>query len=351
MQDISEDLVPLIDEDYNPCVEFREGQRGRVDCKQIGELELATPPLTGGIGCIKLSPVGRIELPLLPRCSAVTHRGEPVANILNLNANNGNQVGSAQKVSILTGEPNTWLFIYSGIAQQDQYAEGDGGFLGLFPSSTETDATVNVTLDNISGVLLEFATTAGINEIYVSGSLCDYGINSTSLSLQSNGDLILTASVYVVGTSAEGAGFSGLSYYVSAKIILDAATITGTIRWVKTLAVPLASTHFVITANTELPPAPGSLFGNTLLEATGLEGALNSADDTYYYVPYTITVALLGKTVTVVVDPIPGGFSGAPQDGNLSAQQISGPTSISLTSANRHATDVDFEMDFEPAPK
>jgi hypothetical protein len=274
-----------------------------------------------------------------------------MANVVNLNVNNGSQVSSAQKVSILTGEPNTWLLIYSGIAQQNQYADGTSGFLGIGASSSETDATVNITLDNISGVLLEFATTAGLNEIYVSGDLCDYGINGTSLSLQSNGDLVLTASVYVVGTGGDGAGFSGLSYYVSAKVVLDAATIGGTIRWLKSLATPLDATHFLITANTELPQPLGSLLGTTVVEATGSEGALNSADDTYYYVPYTITGALLGKTVTVAVQPIPGAFSGASQDGNLLASQISGPTSITLTSTNRHATNVDFEMDFQPGPK
>jgi hypothetical protein len=199
--------------------------------------------------------------------------------------------------------------------------------------------------------LLGFATTAGINEIYVSGSLCDYGIWSTSLGLQSNGDLIFTASVYVDGTSGSGAGFSGLSYYVSAKIILDPATISGTIRWKKTLAEPLASTHFVITANTEIFGPSPDLFPTEQVEATGLEGVLNSSDPTYYYVPYTIEGALLGKTVTVAVTPIASGFSGVPGGGSLLAHQISGPTSISLTSTNRHATGVDFEMDFQNAPQ
>src|SRR5262249_35561744 len=151
---------------------------------------------------------------------------------------------------VLTGEPNTWLLIYSGNAQQRQYAEGDGGPFGWFPNSQETDATVNITVDNISGELLQFATTAGINEIYVSGPLCDYGIWGTSLSLQSNGDVVFTANVYVVGSGGGGAGFSGLSYYASAKVLLDAATISGMIRWRKTLATPLAPPHFAITAST-----------------------------------------------------------------------------------------------------
>jgi hypothetical protein len=41
-----------------------------------------------------------------------------MSNIVNLNANAGSQVVSPQKVSVRTGEPNTWLLIYSGIALQ-----------------------------------------------------------------------------------------------------------------------------------------------------------------------------------------------------------------------------------------
>lgn len=269
---------------------------------------------------------------------------------VNLDASNSSQVGSAQKFSILTGEPNTWLFVYAGIAQQNQYADGTSYWI-FGDSTAETDASVNVKLDNLSGVLLGFATTAGINLIYEENTWADWGIWSSSLSLQDNGDLVLTASTYVVGGGGGGAGFSGVSYYVSAKILLDAATISGTIRWKKTLASPLDSPHFVITANTQIPGPPGSLFGTTQVEATGVESAVDASDNTYYYVPYTITGGLLGKTVTVNVAPITASFSGAPTFGSLLTSQISGPNPISLTTVNRHATNVDFEMDFVSAPK
>ena len=272
-----------------------------------------------------------------------------MANTLSLNANDSTQVGSAQKVSILTGEPDTWLLIYSGVAEQNQYADGTSYWI-FGQTTAETDAIVNVTLDNISGVLLEFATTASLSGIFEEGTWADWYVNSTSLSLQDNGDLVLTASTQVIGGSPE-AGFNSFSYYVSAKVILDAASISGTVRWKKALAAPLASPHFVITANTEVPPPPGSLLGTTIVEANGLEGNLDSTDNRYNYVPYTITGALLGKTVTVFVAPISASFSGAPAFGSLVTQQISGPNPISLTTANRHATNVDFEMDFEEAPQ
>lgn len=271
-----------------------------------------------------------------------------MANVVNLNAKSGDQVGSAQKVSVLTAEPNTWLLIYSGIAHQDQYAQGTS--YGIFGEDTaETDATVNVTLDNISGVLLEFATTASINLIYEEDTFADWGIWSSSLSLKDNGDLVLTASTYVVGGGGGGAGFSGVSYYVSAKVVMDAATISGTIRWQKALAAPLSPPHFGITAYSQLPAPPGSFTGGTATEATGVEGAVDESDPAYYYVPYTITGPLLGKTVSVGVSPILSSFNVAAA-GSPVVTQISGPNPISLTATNRHATNVDFEMGFPGVP-
>jgi hypothetical protein len=125
-----------------------------------------------------------------------------------------------------------------------------------------------------------------------------------------------------------------MSLYVSAKILLETPRISGSIRWKKTFATPLAPPHFVITANTEIPPIPGSLEGTNIVEANGSEGDLNSADKTYYYIPYTITGALLGKTVIVSVVPIAATFSGVQPGGSLFTQQISGPTPIKLTNSN-----------------
>lgn len=272
-------------------------------------------------------------------------------NSVNLNANDGNQVGSAQKVSILTAEPNTWLLIYSGIAWQKQYAEGSDGFLGIGGDTESTDAVVNVKLDNISGVLLQFATSASLNDIYEEDTWGNWIIWSNTLTLQENGDLILTVNTSVVGGGGGGAGFASFSYYVSAKVVIDVATISGTIRWKKSLAQPLASPHFDITANTQLPPTPGH-FGYTYqVEATGIENTIDSTDATFYYVPYTITGPLLGKTITVIVGLFPDKFSGVQHGGRLLVDQISGPRLINLTVANRHATNIDFEMTFEESPR
>jgi hypothetical protein len=137
---------------------------------------------------------------------------------------------------------------------------------------------------------------------------------------------------------------------VSAKILVDTPSISGTIRWNKKLATPLAAPYFTITADTQVPGPPGQ-FPTLQVVATGVEDALDSADATYYYVPYTISgLELLGKTVTVEVGAIPASFSGV-ADGWLAAEQISGPTSISLTTADLHATNVDFELRFQPNPQ
>ena len=272
-----------------------------------------------------------------------------MAKSVKLNASDSRQVGSAQKVSILTGEPNVWLLIYTGFAQQNQYADGTSYW--IFGESTATaDAVVEVMLDKISGVLLEFATTASLSGIFEEDTWADWYVNSTTLSLRDSGDLILTASTQVIGGSPE-AGFNSFSYHVSAKVLLDAATISGRIRWKKALATPLAAPHFAVSADTQLPPLPGSLFGTTQVEATGLEGALSATDGTYYYIPYTITGALLGKTVTVGVGPLSASFSGAPPFGTLSVRQISGPSTISLTATHRHAANIDFEMEFLELPR
>ena len=272
-------------------------------------------------------------------------------NVVNLNANNSNDVSSSQKVSVLTAEPNVWLLIYSGIAYQRQSAEGDTGFLGIGKKSSATKANVHVTLDNISGVLLQFATTASMSNILEEDTWGQWIVESTSLALRGNGDLVLSVDTSVTGIG--DAEFWAFYYYVSAKVILDVASISGTIRWKKTLVKPSGAPHFLITAYTEVPGPPGSLFPTIKkVETTGVESGLDSSDATYYRVPYTITGALLGKTIRVDISPITGSFSGlsSPGPGSLGVGQISGPNPIKLTTANRHATNVDFEMDFVPGP-
>jgi hypothetical protein len=262
-----------------------------------------------------------------------------------LSINNPNQVVSVQKVSVLTGEPNTWLFIYSGLAtiEQDDQA-------GFFSGGEDSNPTINIAVDNIAGELLGYATTASLANITGSGGVEQYDIQSVSLALQDNGDLVFTATLYVYTSGGNFATLGTYSYYVSAKILLETPTISGTIRWKKTLATPLASPHFVITANVEVPGGPGQ-FPTSQVVATGSEGAVNAADATYYYVPYSITGVSLGQTVTVNVAPNAGSFSGAPGNGFLTTEQISGPNPITLTNSHLDVANVDFEMDFEGAPQ
>lgn len=271
-----------------------------------------------------------------------------MANVINLSPTDNNQVYNVNNLAVLTGEPNTWLLIYSGIANQRLQAQGDSGFLGIGESTSTTDATVNVTLDNISGVLLQYATMVSPSNILEENTWGQWIVFGSSLSLQGNGDLILTASTEVTGIG--DAEFYSFSYYVSAKVVLDAATISGNIRWLKTLATPLNPPHFRITANSIIASS-GNSFGQFQVVANGTEGGVNNSDGTYYYVPYTVKGPLLGKSLIMFVAPNPASFSGAPVAGSLVANQISGPNPIRLTSAHRHATDVDFEMTFQPSPQ
>ena len=82
-----------------------------------------------------------------------------------------------------------------------------------------------------------------------------------------------------------------------------------------------------------------------------MEGPINSTDPTYYYVPYTITGALLGKTVSVSVAPTQAKFMGVPSSGFLVANQISGPSQMTITNSNLHVTNVDFEIVLEHEPQ
>ncbi|HET8922080.1 MAG TPA: hypothetical protein VFN26_03685 [Candidatus Acidoferrum sp.] len=264
-----------------------------------------------------------------------------------LDVNNPNQVGSVQKLSVLTGEPNTWLFAYSGLAFIEAREQGGG----IFSGGEGQGLTVYIVLDNITGVLLQYAATSSLANISGSGGVSQFDLQSVSLNLRENGDLVLTTVLSSFTDGDDWADLGTYSYYVSAKILLEAASISGTIRWKKTLATPLSAPHFVITADTQLPPLPGQLVGTTIVEATGVEGALDSSDQTYYYIPYTITGPLLGKSVSVAVDPMPSKFSGVQTFGLLDTQQISGPSPISLTTTNLQVTNVNFEMFFEPAPK
>jgi hypothetical protein len=258
-----------------------------------------------------------------------------------LDVNHGDEVGSAQHLSALTGEPNTWLLIYSGLANIEQEDWAD-----LFSGGESSSLTVKIILDNVSGELLQFATTASLANIY-NGGEGQWAVNSVSLALEENGDLVLTTELWV-DVSLGSNVLETYAYYVTAKMLLEAPTISGTIRWQKTLATPSESPLFVITADTQPPATPGELTA-LVVEATGFEGSLDSADAAYYHVPYTISGPLLGKTLLVEVQPISTAFSDA--DGGLTAFQISGDTDITLTTTNLHATNVDFELGILPAPK
>lgn len=276
-----------------------------------------------------------------------------MANTISLNVNDSSQVQLPQKVSVLTAEPNVWLLIYSGIAVQRQRAEGSSGFLGIGEHTSETDAVVEVTIDRISGVLLEAATSASMANIIEEDTWGQWIISSTGLSMRDNGDLVLTANTSVTGIG--DAEFWSFYYNVSAKVVMDEASISGSIRWPRNLATPLASTHFSISADTKVTIAPPGQFpfDKYTVEAVGLEGTVNAADPDFYTVPYTIRGALLGKTLIVDVSPIPAAFTPGPAFGfgQLVTSQISGPEPIQLTPVNRHVTGVDFEMQFLPAPK
>lgn len=255
---------------------------------------------------------------------------------------------NVNNVSILTGEPNTWLLIYSGIVDQKLDAQGNTGFLGIGQSTSETDATVNVTLDNISGVLLQYATQVSPSNFLEENTWGQWIIWGSSLSLRDNGDLVLTASTSVTGIG--DAEFYSFSYYVSVKVVVDLATISGTITWPRSLATPRSGSLFNVTANS-LIASSGSSFGQFQVVANGVLGELDTSDETEFQQPYTISGPLLGKTLFVFAAPNQNNFTVVPASDFLVTTQISGPNPIRLTSSNRHAANVNFEMTGQAPPQ
>ena len=151
-----------------------------------------------------------------------------MANTINLNVSDSSQVQFPQKVAVLTAESNIWLLIYSGVAVQRLRAQGSTGFLGFGKSTSETDAVVHVTIDRISGVLLQAATSASMANILEEETWGQWIISSTGLSIRDNGDLVLTVNTSVTGI--DDVEFWSFYYNVSAKVVLDKASISGTIR-------------------------------------------------------------------------------------------------------------------------
>ena len=213
---------------------------------------------------------------------------------IELNANNRNDVSNPHKVAVLTAEPNTWLLIYSGIAYQRQRAQGSTGFLGFGEHTSTTTAEVHVKLDNISAVLLQSAATAGMSNILEEDTWGQWIIDFTGLELRNNGDLVLNVNTSVTG---EGdAEFYAFSYHVEAKVVLDEASIAGTIRWPLDLATPFGQPLFLISAYSEFQTAIPGMFPSIqrITEATGQEAPISETTTTFE-VPYKITGALLGK--------------------------------------------------------
>nr|WP_172692668.1 hypothetical protein [Mycolicibacterium sp. CBMA 213] len=254
-------------------------------------------------------------------------------------------ISSKQKVSVLTAEPNTWLFIYSGLAGIQEQDEA-----GVFTGGHASNPTINIKLDSLAGELLEYASTSSLADI--SGSAVgQWATLSDSLALHDNGDLVLSTELRVFTGGGDYEVLGHYSYYVSAKVRLEAAWISGTVRWSKALAQPANPPFFTASAVTHLPPPPGSLAGITQTEATGTNGGLDSSDPNYYRVPYTITGALLGKTVSVEIDPIRTAFSGFAMGALIGAKQINGPDPIAIGNLNPQVTGVDFEITFGQAPR
>lgn len=274
-----------------------------------------------------------------------------------LDARDGNQVWNPNKVSVLTGEPDTWLLIYTGIGIQGLNTHGEsvyelgidiGDFLGV------DEGNVRIRLDNIGGTLLQSAASVSMADIYEQDQNAHWLVRYANVKLEDNGDLVLYVNTQTSGLDT--AQFYSFFYHVSVKVVLDTATIAGTIRWTRDLAEPVGTPLFAITAYTQtFTSGTGGGFGSVQqhVEAGGVEGTVRRSDDGGFEVPYTISGPLVGKTVWVAVQPDKAQFgppSGSQTVPNLAANEVGGYRSIDITNSNLHVTGVDFTLDEATGP-
>lgn len=274
-----------------------------------------------------------------------------------LDARDGSQVWNPNKVSVLTGEPETWLLIYTGIAIQGLNTHGEsvyelgvdiGDFLGV------DEGNVRIRLDNIGGTLLQSAASVSMADIYEEDKNAHWLVRYANVKLEDNGDLVLYVNTQTSGLDT--AQFFSFFYHISVKVVLDTATIAGTISWTRDLAEPADAPLFAITAYTQtFAPGTGGGFGSVQqhVEAGGVEEAVRRSADGGFEVPYTISGPMVGKTVWVAVQPDKSHFgppSGSHTVPNLVAEEVGGYRSIDITNSNLHVTGIDFTLAEATAP-
>ena len=253
-----------------------------------------------------------------------------------LDARNPNDVVWAQVVSVLTAEPDTWLYIFTGSPFIEIYTNDDDYW--VFGYSTDwQETTVNVRLANLAGRVLQGAVTAAPSYFWEdSDHVWQFAIEGAQVFQEANGDVVLRVDTYSSGNS----GFIAFSYQANVKIVLLETSISGTISWQQ--------------ADVVSPPPPGPYFTiiargeDSGYEFGGIEQPLVLQGSTYR-IAYSIRGLPMGEDLRVDVPSIRGLKPVRPAS-HPYARQVSGPPLVLLTPNSPVQTNIDFEILDYPIP-
>ncbi|MGA9565765.1 MAG: hypothetical protein WBS19_09605 [Candidatus Korobacteraceae bacterium] len=273
---------------------------------------------------------------------------------MDLDSLDSNQVESAQTVTVFIGNPTRTLVVCSGIAIPNWDSQGNLDY-----------QTVRINLNVQATALLASTAVVGLASIVngtSGGSEFTFATDSAFAEMV-DGVIYLVVSIGVQGSPST---LSRFSYQVHLLISKDQAMISGTIEWSDS-DVTLTSVPpylFTIAASILIPPSGGS-FGGPVVQVTvhedpgigvlkfgGVKAAGRAGTGVHQYT-YSMPIppTLLNTPLLLSCEPYPGAF--VPTGGNrfVSAQQISGPSPVILTSTHLVENDVDFQVVTGLAPK
>ena len=263
--------------------------------------------------------------------------------MINLDANNPNQVSSARVIEADIGEANRKMLVLSGIAIPDWTVNDDG-------NTYRETATVNLRRTVLA---VEQATISiGLASITNDDSTFLFAADSTGLDIDPQSqELLLTVNMALQGSKT---GLDRFGYQIVTVATTQATGISGTIRWSKAVFDASQSTPgdvaqmFLIAANqvTVVAPPVGFVYDQYTPLAYGVTTGF-STDGDDFVVPYEIPGAPYNQPLVVTVT-IGALFHAS---GIAGAVQISGPDPVFLTVPEPSATEVDFRIGVGIVPK
>ena len=260
--------------------------------------------------------------------------------MINLDANNPDQVSNQRVIEADLGQPNTKMLIISGIAIPQWIVDDDG-------HTAHETAVVNL---RTTVLAVEQATISiGLASIGNDDSTFLFAADSTGLDIDSTSqELILSVNMALQGSKT---GLDRFGYQVVTVVTTQVTGISGTIRWDKSLfdasllTAGVVAQLFQIAANhvDHIDPPNGFVYDQYTPLAFGVTTGI-SLDGETFAVPYEIPGAPYNQPLFVTVQ-IGSLFqsSGVPLAG-----QVAGPRPVFLTVPAPGVSGVDFLIQAAP---